>query len=187
MSNTVSATANRLVGYYEAADIGAKEYPVTSIPGDLLSHVIYAFADVTATGSCVSVSPKDNATNVPQLASLKAEYPQLRVLISCGGAHHSSNFAAVAGGAGLLGQFAKSSVQFMTQNGFDGIDIDWEFPGPNDSANFTALLQALRNQLDDQGTADGRDYLLTVAAPAGQQHIVNLQLASPSAARLDQS
>ena len=28
-----------------------------------------------------------------------------------------------------------------------------------------------------QGDADGRDYLLTIAAPAGSQNIVNLQLA----------
>jgi chitinase len=38
-------------------------------------------------------------------------------------------------------------------------------------------LQELRSQLDVQGDADGRDYLLTIAAPAGPQNIVNLQLA----------
>src|SRR5271170_1821622 len=177
MSDTLSAATLRLVGYYEAGDIGAKQYFVTDIPGALLSHVIYAFADVTATGDCVSVDAKDDGINFPQLVTLKATYPQLGVLISVGGASHSTDFPAVAADDGLRTQFAQSSVQFMTENGFDGIDIDWEFPDSGDSSNFTALLQALRTQLDAQGVADGRDYLLTIAAPAGPKNIANLQLA----------
>jgi len=155
MSNDLPATAKRLVGYYEAGDIGPKQYLVTDIPGGLLSHVIYAFATVTAEGDCVSVNAKDDGINFPQLANLKAQYVQLRVLISIGGASHSTNFAAVAGDPLLLTQFVQSSVQFMTQNGFDGIDIDWEFPGSNDSSNFSRLLQELRNQFRSQGPPTG--------------------------------
>jgi len=146
MSDTLSAPTKRLVGYYEAGDIGAKQYFVTDIPGDLLSHVIYAFANVTVTQSAVavvSVDAKDDGINFPLLATLKANYPQLRVLISVGGANHSTNFSAVASDDGLRTQFAQSSVQFMTENGFDGMDIDWEFPRPNDSTNFTTLLQGI--------------------------------------------
>jgi chitinase len=179
MSDTLSAVTKRLVGYYEAGDIGAKQYFVTDIPGGLLSYLIYAFANVTVSQSAaavVSVDAKDDGINFPMLATLKANYPQLRVLISIGGANHSTNFSAVARDDGLRTQFVQSSVQFMTENGFDGIDIDWEFPGPEDSTNFTTLLQELRGQLDAQGDADGCPYLLTIAAPAGQQNIVNLQL-----------
>jgi chitinase len=99
------------------------------------------------------------------------------VLISVGGASHSTNFSAVSATAATRANFAQSCVQFMTQNGFDGIDIDWEFPGFADRENFTALLQELRSQLDAQGDADGCHYLLTIAAPAGPTHIANLQLA----------
>lgn len=176
MSDSPPAGTKRLVGYYDAGDIGAKQYFVTNIPGGLLSDVIYAFATVTAAGDCVSINAKDDGINFPQLAALKAEYAQLSVLISIGGASHSTNFAAVAGDPGLLAQFVQSSVQFMIQNAFDGIDIDWEFPGSADSSNFAALLQGLRNQLDSQGAADGRHYLLTMAAPAGAKNIANLQL-----------
>jgi len=75
-------------------------------------------------------------------------------MISVGGASHSTNFPAIAADDTLRLQFAGSGVQFMAANGFDGIDIDWEFPQAADSANFTALLQALRTQLDAQGAAD---------------------------------
>jgi chitinase len=54
----------------------------------------------------------------------------------------------------------------------DGIDIDWEFPGapgetnnysPADKANFVALMQEFRNQLNTQGAADGKTYTISAA------------------------
>jgi chitinase len=177
MSDISQGQSIRLVGYFPAGAIHAQNYHVPDIPAGLLSHVIYAFANVTAAGDCVSVNASDDSVNFPQLLALKANSPGLLVLISVGGASHSTNFSAVSADAATRAQLAQSCVQFMTQNGFDGIDIDWEFPGAVDSENFTALLQELRSQLDAQGDADGRDYLLTIAAPAGPQNIVNLQLA----------
>ena len=177
MSDTFQAQSMRLVGYFPAGAIHAQNYYVSDIPAKLLSHVIYAFANVTAAGECVSVNANDDAVNFPQFLTLKANYPEVLVLISVGGASHSTNFAAVSADAATRAQLAQSCVQFMTQNGFDGVDIDWEFPGAADRDNFTALMQELRSQLDVQGDADGRDYLLTIAASAGPQNIVNLQLA----------
>jgi chitinase len=177
MSDTLPIQSPRLVGYFPASAIHAQNYHVVDIPAGLLSHVIYAFTNVTAVGECASVNAKDDSVNFPQLLDLKASYPQLLVLISVGGASHSTNFSAVSAATATRTHFAQSCLQFMTENGFDGIDIDWEFPGAADSANFTALLQELRNQLDAQGSADGRTYLLTIAAPAGPSNIANLQLA----------
>jgi chitinase len=177
MSDISQGQSMRLVGYFPAGAIHAQNYHVTDIPAGLLSHVIYAFANVTAAGDCVSVNAKDDAVNFPQLLALKANNPGLLVLISVGGASHSTNFAAVSADAATRAQLAQSCVQFMRQNGFDGIDIDWEFPGAADTEHFTALLQELRSQLDAKGNVDGRVYLLTIAAPAGPQNIVNLQLA----------
>jgi chitinase len=176
MSDISQGQSMRLVGYFPAGAIHTQNYQVTDIPAALLSHVIYAFANVTAAADCVSVNANDDSVNFPQLLDLKLNNPGLVVLISVG-ASHSANFSAVSADAATRAQLAQSCVQFMTQNGFDGIDIDWEFPGALDSGNFTALLQELRSQLDAQGDADGRDYLLTIAAPAGSQNIVNLQLA----------
>jgi chitinase len=172
----VNSLGPRLVGYFPAGAIHAQNYHVADIPSALLSHVIYAFANVTAAGDCVSVNAGDDLINFPQLRNLKASFPQLQVLISVGGASHSTNFAAVSADANTRVHFAQSCVQFITQNGFDGIDIDWEFPRATDSENFTALLQALRSQLADQGAADGREYLLTIAASSGPANIANLQL-----------
>ena len=175
MSDICSTQSMRLVGYFPA-EAHKQNYVVADIPAGLLTHVIYAFAGVTAAGDCESVDKKDNSVNFPQLLDLKASYPQLLTLISVGGASSSTNFSPVCADGTLRPHFAQSCVQFMTEHGFDGIDIDWEFPGPSDSANFTTLLQDLRSRLDAQGVTDGRHYLLTIAAPAGESNFENIQL-----------
>jgi len=177
MADALPIQSMRLIGYFPAGAIRTQNYNVADIPAALLTHVIYAFANVTAAGDCVSENAKDDAVNFPPLAALKAKFPQLLVLISVGGASHSTNFSAVCGSTATRAHLVASSVQFMTANGFDGIDIDWEFPAAADSANFVALLQELRSQLGAQGATDGRAYLLTIAAPAGPKNIDNLPLA----------
>jgi chitinase len=106
--------------------------------------------------------------------------------MSVGGYSHSGKFSDVALSTGTRRRFAQSCIQFMKQNGFEGIDIDWEFPvsggaasnlhRPEDKQNFTALLAELRSDLDAQGTRDGRQYLLTIAGPAGPSEIGNIDL-----------
>jgi chitinase len=151
-------------------------YHVSDIPADQLSCVIYAFAGVSADNECVSVKPADDNANFPQLIQLKQEHPTLLTLISVGGASHSSNFPSAASNDAARQQFAQSCVQYMKQNGFSGIDIDWEYPTAGQKQDFTALLAELRRQLDAQGAADRQYYLLTIAAPAGPHNYANLEL-----------
>jgi GH18 family chitinase len=167
-----------LVGYFSSAAAADKKLQLknANIPADRLTHIVYAFADVNVDGVCSSVNAELDKINFPQLLDLKKQHAGLMTLISIGGASHSGNFAKAAATDATRAQLAQSCVNFMKANGFDGIDIDWEFPGPGDKANFTALLKALRAQLDIQGAADGRRYLLTIAAPAGRSHSANLDL-----------
>lgn len=95
MSDTLPSQSLRLIGYFSASAVTTQNYDVDDIPAGLLSHVIYAFANVTAMGDCESLDPASDATNFSQLLGLKAEYPQLMVLISVGGASHSTNFSTV--------------------------------------------------------------------------------------------
>ncbi|MCI0478301.1 MAG: glycoside hydrolase family 18 protein, partial [Anaerolineales bacterium] len=101
-----------------------------------------------------------DARNFPELQKLKRQFPHLRISISIGGAG-AQNFANAAKSAEARQKFARSCIAFMKQNGFDGIDVDWEFPrNADEKQNYTALLAELRAQLSP------RD-LLTIAAPAG--------------------
>ena len=166
----------KLIGYFPSWAIHAMRYNVSDIPANKLTCIIYAFAGVSADQECVSLKPADDSVNFPQLVQVKQQFPNLRTLISVGGAAHSTYFPSAASNDAARQQFAQSCVQFMKQNDFDGIDIDWEYPTSGQKQSFTALLAELRHQLDAQGVADQKEYLLTIAAPAGSRNYANLEL-----------
>ena len=134
--------------------------------------------------------------NFNQLRKLKALHPRLRVVMSVGGWTMSDRFSDMALSAESRRTFANSCIERLIQGNFapglhhpglfDGIDIDWEYPGSAgsttnfravDTVNFTALLHELRTQLDHQGMIDRRRYSLSVALPANAVHYAKIELA----------
>lgn len=83
-------------------------------------------------------------------------------------------------------KFARSCVEFAQKYGFDGVDLDWEYPvsggltgnivRPVDKENYVLLLKEIRQQLDTAGILDGKTYLLTVATGAGTERIADMDL-----------
>src|SRR5215469_8032967 len=174
--NAAAAEPKHLIGYFPSWGIHAQNYHVADVPADKLSHVVYAFADVTPTGDCVSTNVDDDRINFAQLQQLTQQHPNLRTLISVGGAKNSANFHAAIADPQIRVHFGQSCAQFMQTNGFDGIDIDWEYPGADDTQNFTVLLAELRRQLTALSGSGGSPYLLTIAAPAGAGNFSHVQL-----------
>jgi chitinase len=122
-----------------------------------------------------------------QLLKLKARYPHIKALISLGGWTGSGMFSDIAESEESRQKFVQSCVELYLQKHagvFDGIDVDWEYPvsggykngRPADKHNYTLLLEEFRKQLDAQGQLDGKQYLLTIAAPAGPKVYANLEL-----------
>ncbi|KAJ2990209.1 hypothetical protein NUW58_g3067 [Xylaria curta] len=65
---------------------------------------------------------------------------------------------------------AKSAVKLVTDWGFDGVDIDWEYPTNEvERDNFTKLVAACREAFDRYSFHNHLHYrfLVTVASPAG--------------------
>ena len=110
---------------------------------------------------------------------LKKENRHLKVLISIGGWSWSENFAAVAGSAETRTKFAQSAVKIMGDWGYDGVDIDWEYPAsPEEGDNYQLLLDEVRKELDAyaEKNADGYHFLLTGAMPAGKTNYENMKV-----------
>ncbi|MFF0719906.1 glycoside hydrolase family 18 protein [Verrucosispora sp. NA02020] len=131
--------------------------------------------------------------NFGQLAKLKAKHPHLKVMISLGGWSWSTYFSNAARTDASRKAFVASCIDLYLKGDlpildggsggpgsaagvFDGIDLDWEWPGspgepgnvvrPQDRENFTKLLAEFRRQLDAHGRTTRTHYPLTAFLPA---------------------
>ncbi|MBH0130349.1 glycosyl hydrolase family 18 protein [Salinibacterium sp. NK8237] len=134
-----------------------------------------------------------------QLKQLKEENPNIQPIISIGGWTWSKNFSAAAATAdsrenlvsSCIDLYIKGNLPVIDGRGgdgaaagvFDGIDIDWEWPGSNnglegntvdtvnDRNNFRLLLKEFRTQLDAYGETTGKHYTLSAFLPANASDI----------------
>jgi len=189
------AAEPRVVGYFIEWGVYDRNYHVADVPAGKLTHLNYAFAKTVdgeiavfdAFAALEKAYPNSKQSgSFYQLQLLKKKHPHLKTLISVGGWTLSGPFSDVALTDESRQKFAASCVRFIRKHGFDGVDIDWEYPvsggmkgnknRKEDRANYTLLLAEIRRQLDAAGKADTTQYLLTIAAPAGPRTIENLDL-----------
>ncbi|WP_405440387.1 glycoside hydrolase family 18 protein [Streptomyces niveus] len=222
------------VGYFAQWGVYGRNYQVkdmdTSGAAARLTHINYAFGNVSAEGKCFTgnipgeadawadyarpldaagsvdgVADTDDqrlAGNFNQLRELKAKHPGLKVLISLGGWSWSKHFSDAALTPASRRALVSSCIDLYikgnlpvdgTRGGagaaaglFDGIDIDWEWPGsagdvgtvfrPEDKKNFTALVREFRSQLDAyaksrKGHGKRKHYELTAFVPTAPAKI----------------
>ena len=123
----------------------------------------------------------DSTKSLPFLAHQAG----VKVLPSIGGWTLSYNFPGIAADPVKRQTFAQSCVELIEFYHFDGIDLDWEYPGyapnggtPADKQNFTLLLQDLRTALDELEIQNGQEYLLTSCFGAAQEKMENIEWAN---------
>lgn len=172
-SKAADAPATRqVVGYYEAyrgqRDLG-------KIDWQSLTRLNVAFLGFDRTGLAMWMVP--DGKNVPDathqyvptvralVAARNQNNPNVKLLLSVGGASMSNLFSSVAADEDKRALLAKTAVQVATTLGLDGVDWDWEYPGrlaakncadagdgvrctdEADYANFTKLLTEARANL----------------------------------------
>lgn len=177
--------APKLVGYY-AAWARYSDFTPDKLDTDKLTHINYAFANINSANKIVLGYPDVDAANINQLNQLKETNPKLKTIISVGGWSWSGRFSDAALSQTSRETFADSAVDFIIKYGFDGIDLDWEYPvtgglsgnsnRPEDKNNFTLLMKILREKLDSRGGIDGKHYILTFAGAPENWYIKNTQL-----------
>ncbi|AKN80642.1 Chitinase [Perigonia lusca single nucleopolyhedrovirus] len=127
--------------------------------------------------------------NFGQLMAVKKAHPHIKILPSIGGWTLSDPFFFMHDDA-IRKVFVESVREFLqVWKFFDGVDIDWEFPGgkganpilgdvDNDGATYVILLKELRKMLDEVQEQTGRKLLLTSAIGAGYDKIELVDYAS---------
>ncbi|KJK64819.1 Glyco18 domain protein [Aspergillus parasiticus SU-1] len=135
------------------------------IPTDKLTHVLYAFANITETEEG---DKADAYGSVKQLGLLKKKNRHLKVLPSFGGYTNSQSWAGILNVEANRKNFAESAVKLMHDVGFDGLDIDWEYPKEDSAKDMVSLLKEVREELGrcSKEHANGNHFLLTIACSA---------------------
>jgi len=170
----------RLVGYV------IRDADPAHIAAEKLTTLNFAFAKIDERGE-VALQSAEDANYLARLRALKTRNPRLKILISVGG-WGAEGFSDAALSDQSRAKFADSAARLLAVHQFDGIDIDWEYPGladggirsrVEDKQNFTALLLAVRSrfgQLADELHRRNDPYLIT-AALGDREFVANIELA----------
>jgi len=110
--------------------------------------------------------------------------PVEQYILRLEGGRLSEPFPVMAKNPTSRGNFVSNAMQLVREYGFDGVDIDWEYPGyaahggtPDDTESFNYLMRDLRLGLDDLEQETGKKYGLTAALPCGPSNIKNIDVA----------
>ncbi|MDE2051933.1 MAG: chitinase, partial [Gammaproteobacteria bacterium] len=116
------AAAPQIAAYYDGG------MPVSQIPAGKISDLIYAFGEPNDAGLCTPPTAAQSGT-FAALRELRQQHPGLRLIVSIGGWDAAPQYSDIALTERSRSRFAASCVQaFLLGEGFDGIDLDWEFP-----------------------------------------------------------
>ncbi len=163
----------------------------TSGAADRLTHINYAFGNVTG-GKCVigdsyadyekkfpadrSVSGQADSTdqavagNFNQLRQLKAKHPDLKVIWSFGGWTWSGGFGEAAKNPKAFAQSCHDLVEDERwADVFDGIDIDWEYPNATGASTDTSGFDAYREVMAALRTEFGDDLVTSAITADGTE------------------
>ncbi len=156
-------------------------YP-DEIDPTLCTHIHYAFAKIDlATLSPVATEDHDmNWTYIGKmplyirLYSLKRRNTKLKILLAVGGwSMRSEGFNLATGTYENRTKFINQTLEFLREWNFDGVDLDWEFPGDeergassNSKENFNKLVTEFRAGVEAESEQSKKRKLLITSAVA---------------------
>ncbi|KFY05480.1 hypothetical protein V492_08509 [Pseudogymnoascus sp. VKM F-4246] len=165
-----NSSSARTIGYYEGWNWQRPCGTMTprQIPLGYYTHINYAFSLIDPT--TYRLTPMDDKTGTlyKSVSALKEMQPGLEVWIAVGGwamndpGPFRTVFSDLAASEAAQDQFFESLITFIANNGFDGVDLDWEYPVADDRGgveadfdNFVNFLSRLRARLNNLGKPVG--------------------------------
>ncbi|KAF0288936.1 Acidic mammalian chitinase [Amphibalanus amphitrite] len=180
----VKRTRKRVVCYYTNWSVyrqGLAKYQPANINPHLCTHLIYAFGTFN---DDFELEPSDKYQDIEKggyarFNGLKQYNRGLRTLLALGGWNEGSGrFSELVAEPEYRKTFILSVIRYLRQYNFDGLDLDWEYPGSRagstyeDKDNYATLCEELRAAFDAESVLTNRPaLLLTVAVPAGTKTI----------------
>ncbi len=122
-----------------------------NIDTKLCTHLVYAFADLD--DSTLQITPNNPAIDIDQefyrkFTGLKSQNPRLKTMLAVGGwvdSNINDKYSRMVSTSENIKTFVDSALRMLSDYGFDGLDVDWEYPRTDaDKIGFSNLLTALK-------------------------------------------
>lgn len=148
--------------YWPAGD----DLSPSSIDTKYFTHIYYAFIQQDPQFFYLSVTEFDQKWIPKFINGLRYRYPRVKTLVSIGGGgSNSTAFSLMARNKHTRQVFINSTIHVARQHGFDGLDLDWEFPEDEiDMANLGLLFQEWHQALVVEALIHKKPRLLLTAA-----------------------
>lgn len=127
-----------VVGYYPSWH---SDLPIAKINWAQFTHLIHAFATIRK-------GVIHTEGNLPSRELTQAGHAAgVKLLLGLGGADSGKELSAMARNPATEEACVQSLAKLVADNGYDGIDVDWEFPTAADTANVDAFVSKLQQAL----------------------------------------
>ncbi|KAL4924563.1 glycoside hydrolase superfamily [Aspergillus undulatus] len=176
---TLALTALQCVAGFRFA-MYIDEWHIQGLPGsDKTSGITHAIMGFAKSTNFNTDSPPAFEPFEPVSTMRNRFGPDTKVMIAVGGWGDSSGFSEGAKDEASRERYANNVAAMLGSSGFDGVDIDWEYPGGNgddyktvpngekvgEIETFPLLIQALRK-------AAGKDKIISIATPGKREDMI---------------
>ncbi|XP_022664603.1 endochitinase-like [Varroa destructor] len=131
-------------------------YDIDDIPGERCTHLVYAFVGLSnQTWELFSIDPEFdfNKGGYRRFTALRKKFPHIKTLLAVGGwAEGGKKYSEMVAVQSRRHTFINSVIQWVQTYGFDGFDLDWEYPGAfdrggtfKDKENFLDLVREMKS------------------------------------------